>query len=127
MEWYGEQVFDTVMNKPREAVLKLVDKLNIRLEPEEREAEPKKMLRAVMHKWLPAGDTLLQMIAIHLPSPVIAQRYRTELLYEGPKDDEVAVGIRSNATLIHSLPDLFTRVHYILYCTLYTTVINYYL
>merc|ERR1712226_1301823 len=48
-----------------------------------------------MRTWLPAGDTLLQMIAIHLPSPVTAQAYRCELLYEGPQDDEAAKGIKS--------------------------------
>ena len=47
----------------------------------------------VMRKWLPAGDALLQMITIHLPSPVTAQAYRMELLYEGPSDDEAAMGI----------------------------------
>jgi elongation factor 2 len=36
-----------------------------------------------MKQWLPAGDVLLTMIAIHLPSPVVAQKYRAELLYEG--------------------------------------------
>lgn len=46
-----------------------------------------------MRKWLPAGDALLQMIVIHLPSPVTAQRYRMELLYEGPHDDPCAVGM----------------------------------
>lgn len=45
-----------------------------------------------MRRWLPAGDALLQMITIHLPSPVTAQRYRCELLYEGPGDDEAAMG-----------------------------------
>jgi translation elongation factor EF-G len=45
-----------------------------------------------MRKWLPAGEAMLQMITIHLPSPVTAQRYRMELLYEGPHDDEAAVG-----------------------------------
>jgi elongation factor 2 len=45
-----------------------------------------------MRRWLPAGDTLLQMIATHLPSPVTAQAYRCELLYEGPQDDAAAVG-----------------------------------
>lgn len=94
------QVFDTVMNKPRDEVFKLVEKLNIKLDPEEKDVEPKKMLRAVMHKWLPAGDTLLQMIAINLPSPVIAQRYRTDLLYEGPKDDEVAIGMHADYELL---------------------------
>ena len=46
-----------------------------------------------MRKWLPAGDTLCQMITIHLPSPVTAQRYRMEMLYEGPLDDAAAVGM----------------------------------
>lgn len=45
-----------------------------------------------MRKWLPAGNTLEQMIVIHLPSPVTAQKYRCELLYEGPQDDEAAMG-----------------------------------
>merc|ERR1719300_1169965 len=48
-----------------------------------------------MRKWLPAGDALLMMIAIHLPSPVTAQKYRMEMLYEGPQDDEAAVGIKN--------------------------------
>lgn len=47
-----------------------------------------------MRTWLPAGEALLQMIAIHLPSPVVAQKYRMEMLYEGPHDDEAAVGIK---------------------------------
>lgn len=48
-----------------------------------------------MRRWLPAGDALLQMITIHLPSPVTAQKYRCELLYEGPPDDEAAIGTTS--------------------------------
>ena len=46
-----------------------------------------------MRRWLPAGDALLQMITIHLPSPVTAQKFRCELLYEGPPDDEAAMGM----------------------------------
>ena len=45
-----------------------------------------------MRRWLPAGDALLQMITIHLPSPVVSQRYRAELLYEGPVDDDACMG-----------------------------------
>lgn len=50
------------------------------------------VFQAVMRRWLPAGEALLQMITIHLPSPVTAQKYRCELLYEGPPDDEAAMG-----------------------------------
>ena len=46
----------------------------------------------IMRRWLPAGDAMLQMITVHLPSPVESQAYRTELLYEGPVDDQAALG-----------------------------------
>ncbi|NXL07642.1 EF2 factor, partial [Mesembrinibis cayennensis] len=49
----------------------------------------------VMRHWMPAGDALLQMITIHLPSPVTAQKYCYELLCEGPPDDEAAMGVKN--------------------------------
>lgn len=45
-----------------------------------------------MQKWLPAGDAVLEMIVLHLPSPRDAQKYRTDMLYEGPLDG--AAGVR---------------------------------
>merc|ERR1712071_672455 len=38
---------------------------------------------------------MFQMICIHLPSPVTAQKYRAELLYEGPHDDLACMGIKN--------------------------------
>ena len=35
------------------------------------------------------------MICIHLPSPVTAQKYRMEMLYEGPHDDEAAIASKA--------------------------------
>lgn len=61
--------------------------------------------QAVMRRWLPAGEALLQMITIHLPSPVTAQKYRCELLYEGPPDDEAAMGKQGGAWVVSTLPD----------------------
>lgn len=43
-----------------------------------------------MQKWLNAADALLEMIVLHLPSPKLAQKYRTSYLYEGPPEDEVS-------------------------------------
>lgn len=65
------------------------------LSHEENQFVEKTLMKAVMRNWLPAGETLLQMIAIHLPSPVTSQAYRCELLYEGPQDDPCAMGIKA--------------------------------
>ncbi|XP_068174627.1 elongation factor 2b-like [Antennarius striatus] len=89
------KVFDAIMNFKKEEIEKLVQKLEIKLDVEDKQKEGKPLLKAVMRRWLPAGEALLQMIAIHLPSPVTAQKYRCEMLYEGPDDDAVAVGIKN--------------------------------
>jgi elongation factor 2 len=89
------KIFDAIMNYKKEETAALLTKLNIKLSLEDREKDGKNLLKAVVKQWLPAGDTLLQMIAIHLPSPVVAQRYRMEMLYEGPLDDEAALGIKN--------------------------------
>ncbi|KAL0979927.1 hypothetical protein UPYG_G00191690 [Umbra pygmaea] len=89
------KVFDAIMNFNKETADKLIKKLDVKLDAEDKEKEGKPLLKAVMRRWLPAGDALLQMITIHLPSPVTAQRYRCELLYEGPGDDEAAMGIKN--------------------------------
>uniref|UniRef100_A0AC35TZK1 Elongation factor 2 n=1 Tax=Rhabditophanes sp. KR3021 TaxID=114890 RepID=A0AC35TZK1_9BILA len=89
------KVFDAVMGCKKEEVAKLFDRLNIKLNLEERELEGKPLMKIAMRKWLPAGETMLQMICFHLPSPVTAQKYRMEMLYEGPHDDECAVAIKA--------------------------------
>ena len=83
------------MKETKDKALALIEKLQIKLTAEEKELEQKQLLKTVMRKWLPAGEALLQMITIHLPSPVTAQKYRMELLYEGPHDDEAAIGIKN--------------------------------
>lgn len=89
------KVFDAIMNFKNEEIEKLISKLGIKLDSDDKEKEGKPLLKAVMRRWLPAGEALLQMITIHLPSPVTAQKYRCELLYEGPGDDEAAIGIKN--------------------------------
>ncbi|KAF8927986.1 P-loop containing nucleoside triphosphate hydrolase protein [Dissophora ornata] len=87
------RLFDTTMNKKKEDVLALLEKLSITLKTEEKEFEGKLLLKTIMKKFLPAGEALMEMLVIHLPSPVTAQKYRAATLYEGPLDDECAKGI----------------------------------
>uniref|UniRef100_A0A672YUW3 Elongation factor 2-like n=1 Tax=Sphaeramia orbicularis TaxID=375764 RepID=A0A672YUW3_9TELE len=89
------KVFDAIMGFKKEETAKLIQKLDIKLDNDDKDKEGKPLMKAVMRRWLPAGEALLQMITIHLPSPVTAQKYRCELLYEGPPDDEAAMGIKN--------------------------------
>lgn len=89
------RVFDAVMNFKKDAIAPMLAKLDVKLAPEEVDLEGKPLLKVIMRKFLPAAEALLEMIVINLPSPATAQKYRVETLYEGPMDDESAVGIRN--------------------------------
>jgi len=89
------KVFDAIMNFKKEETAKLLEKLNIVLKGDDKDKDGKNLLKVVMRTWLPAGESLLQMIAIHLPSPITAQKYRMEMLYEGPHDDEAAIAVKT--------------------------------
>merc|ERR1712073_289913 len=78
------KVFDSIMNFKKDVIPGLLQQL-----------EGKPLMKCVMRTWLPAGDAMFMMICIHLPSPVTAQKYRTEMLYEGPNDDEAAMAMKT--------------------------------
>jgi elongation factor 2 len=88
------RIFNAVMNFKTEEIPTLLEKLEIKLTSDEKDLEGKQLLKVVMRKFLPAADALLEMMILHLPSPVTAQKYRMETLYEGPNDDVNAIGIR---------------------------------
>ena len=88
-----QKVFDTCMKQSPAKAKALIEKLKIKLDHEEKQLTGKPLLKTVMRKWLPAAEALLEMIVVHLPSPVVAQAYRVENLYEGPMDDECAKAI----------------------------------
>merc|ERR1711983_344675 len=77
------KVFDAIMNFKKDVTDKLLDKLGVKskMKHEELQQEGKPLMKAVMRNWLPAGDTMFQMITVHLPSPVTAQKYRADQLY----------------------------------------------
>ena len=89
------KVFDVVMNYKVDEIPALCEKLGVVIKHEDKDKDGKALLKVIMRTWLPAGEALLQMIAIHLPSPVVAQKYRMEMLYEGPMDDEAAVAVKN--------------------------------
>merc|ERR1719443_854084 len=89
------KAFKSIMEEKDDDIAKIMKVCGVVLKGDDKDLRAKPLMKVFMRTWLPAGETLLQMIAIHLPSPVTAQAYRCELIYEGPGDDEAAKGIKA--------------------------------
>jgi elongation factor 2 len=86
---------NATMNNKQEMVSELIEKLAIPIKRQDRnELVGKPLLKTLMRLWLPAAESLLEMIVNHLPSPAIAQFYRVDNLYSGPVDDAAATAIK---------------------------------
>merc|ERR1711998_285545 len=82
------------MNDDKAKYEKMMTTLGIVLKGDEKNLTGKPLMKRAMQIWINAAETLLSMIVLRLPSPVTAQKYRVENLYEGPMDDEGAAAIR---------------------------------
>lgn len=89
------QLARAIMDMDKDKIVKMLTQLQVTLTNEDWESQGKPLLKIVMRKFLPAAEAILEMIVIHLPNPLVAQKYRVETLYEGPMDDEVAVAVRN--------------------------------
>ncbi|KAL4865088.1 hypothetical protein BDV12DRAFT_200471 [Aspergillus spectabilis] len=86
------KIYDAVQGslEERQSLLATYD---IKLNHSERQLGPEDLFRTILRKILPASDAVLRMICLYSPSPVLAQSYRGESLYQGPLDDEIGIGI----------------------------------
>lgn len=90
-----KRIIDLCMNDKVEDLNKLLTSLGIKLTAEDQALRQKPLMKRVLQKWIPADQALLEMMVLQLPSPAEAQKYRAELLYEGPPDDACCTGIRN--------------------------------
>jgi elongation factor 2 len=88
-------LFEAIMSDKAKKVEKMLKAINLELKGDDKALVGKALLKRVMQKWLPAGETILEMIVLHLPSPAKAQAYRVDILYDGPLDDKTATAIRT--------------------------------
>merc|ERR1712193_392678 len=89
------QLMRAIMNDDKAKYEKMMTTLGITLKGDDRSLTGKPLMKRTMQIWINAADTLLSMIVSKLPSPVTAQKYRVENLYEGPLDDAAANAIRA--------------------------------
>merc|ERR1712139_317460 len=89
------QLMRAIMNDDKAKYEKMMTTLGITLKGDDKQLTGKPLMKRTMQIWINAADTLLSMIVSKLPSPVTAQKYRVENLYEGPMDDAAANAMRA--------------------------------
>merc|ERR1712050_364773 len=89
------QLMRAIMNEDKAKYEKMMTTLGITLKGDDKNLLGKPLMKRTMQVWINAADTLLSMIVTKLPSPVVAQKYRAENLYEGPMDDTAAGAMRA--------------------------------
>jgi len=89
------QLMRAIMNDDKAKYEKMMGTLGIVLKGDDKQLTGKPLMKRTMQIWINAADTLLSMIVTKLPSPVVAQKYRTETLYEGPMDDTAAMAMKA--------------------------------
>lgn len=75
------------MNGEMDKVDKMLGTIEVTLKTDERTLQGKHLMKNIFQKWINAAEALIEMIILKLPSPVKAQKYRADYLYEGPIDD----------------------------------------
>lgn len=88
------KLYETVLGNNRTEIDKIISKLNIHLEDHEREKSGNKLLHKIMTKWLPLSNCILPIIISQIPSPIIAQKYRFDVIYKG-SDVEIIDSIKN--------------------------------
>merc|ERR1719261_1111219 len=89
------QLITAIMNDDKAKYEKMMTTLGVVLKGDDKQLTGKPLMKRTMQIWINAAETLLQTIVMRLPSPMKAQKYRVENLYEGPMDDAAANAIRA--------------------------------
>jgi elongation factor 2 len=89
------QICNAVLNDQKEKLDKMLSALNIALTRDDKEEQGKKLLKIVLRHFLPVAQNVMEVVVLHVPSPIQAQAHRYENLYTERTDDVYAQGIKN--------------------------------
>ncbi|EGC32105.1 hypothetical protein DICPUDRAFT_38852 [Dictyostelium purpureum] len=88
------QIIRAIMDDDMVKLKQINESLNIKISDQQLEVlKGKELVKEVLCLFLPLEETVLSMMANNIPSPLYAQKYRVNGLYEGSMDDEYAKSI----------------------------------
>eukprot|EP00475_Leptophrys_vorax_P003408 TRINITY_DN12010_c0_g2_i1.p1 TRINITY_DN12010_c0_g2~~TRINITY_DN12010_c0_g2_i1.p1 ORF type:complete len:632 (-),score=156.73 TRINITY_DN12010_c0_g2_i1:117-2012(-) len=72
----------------------IVTSLDLKIPPRELGGDWRSRLQAIMSRWFPCAETVLDMIIEHLPSPNIAQKERVDKIWDVPPELKDSSSVR---------------------------------
>ena len=88
------KLIDVIKKGNKTEILNYTENLGVKIQLEET-IDEKSFFKQVMKKWINLADSLIELVVMHLPSPLTAQQYRTNYLYTGMQDDNLAKAMLS--------------------------------
>ncbi|XP_060083455.1 translation elongation factor 2-like [Ylistrum balloti] len=89
------KLFGASGNAQGSALPDLIESLGATLTLDNNETNDRQKAQEMISQWLPISNSLLTMIVLHLPSPLTAQGYRTEVLLKRQTDAVGTSAIRT--------------------------------
>lgn len=76
-------------------VIEMMKKIDVQHPAPSDSAGAKELTRLFLGSWIPAGPAVLDMVIDIAPSPVVAQKYRSDYLYTGHEEDDALRSMRA--------------------------------
>lgn len=92
-----KNLYDAISDKNVEKYTNIMKRFDFVMNKEDHETTGSELYKRVFRRLYPLAPVLKRLIINHMPSPVLAQRYRVDVLYDGPhtEDDPVYKGIKN--------------------------------
>lgn len=99
-----------IMDHDKATIDEMLPKVDVVIPARDKDKTGKDLMRVIMRRFLPLAESILDTVFTHLPSPRDAQKYRTEILYDGDLSDEYAMAMREcdpNGPLVVFISKMF--------------------
>ena len=84
------QIYDFLDKNDLDGLKQALEKIEVKLAEEEWRQTPKRIAKSIFEKWVPVEESILDMVCKFCPSPLEAQKYRVEAIWDGDMESDLA-------------------------------------
>ena len=92
-----KNLYDAILEGNVEKYSNIMKRFDFAVNKDDTEVTGAELYKRVFRRLYPLAPVLKRLIVTHMPSPVVAQKYRVDVLYDGPltEDDSIYRGIKN--------------------------------